>query len=124
MNPYDHAHELARALRSSAPYKAMQEAKGHLDGDPQAARMLMDFHMKQLEFEQRRLLGQTDDPAAEESLRKLYDILQLHPHVRDYLRAEYELGVLFQDVQKILGDVLQEVALAGEGARGDDASSD
>lgn len=111
MNPYDRAHELARALRESESFQAMKAAKEKLEPDEQARRMLDDFHLKQLEFEHRRLLGQEPSYDEQESLRKLYEILQLHDGVRSYLMAEYQLGTVFQDVQKILGDVLQEISL-------------
>ncbi len=114
MNPYDRAHELARAIRESEPFRAMRSAKVKIDPDSQAKRMLTDFHIKQFEFESKRLMGQEPTAAEQESLQKLYEILQLHNSVRDYLLGEYQLGVLMQDVQKILSDVLQEVSIEGD----------
>lgn len=115
MNPYDRAHELARALRESEPFRAMKSAKEKLAPDPQGRRMLDDFHLKQLEFERKKILGQEPSVEEQESLQKLYEILQLHETVRSYLMAEYQLGVMVQDVQKILGEVLEEVSIAPEG---------
>lgn len=111
MNPYDQAHALAKAIRESDAFKSMKAAGEKIGSDEQAKRMLNDFHMKQLEFEQKRLLGQEPTQEEQDTLRKLYEILQLHAAVREYLMAEYQMGVLFQDVQKIIGDVLQEVAI-------------
>lgn len=113
MNPYDRAHELARAIRESDAFHSMKAAKEKIDPDGQAKQMLADFHMKQLEFEQKRLMGQEPTAEEQDGLHKLYEILQLHPAVRDYLMAEYQLGVMMQDVQKILGEVLQEITIAG-----------
>lgn len=114
LNPYDQAHELARAIRASDAFGSMKTAKDQIGSDEQAKRMLNDFHVKQFEFETKRLMGQEPTTEEQEGLQKLYDILQLHAPVRDYLMAEYQLGVLMQDVQKILGDVFKEVSIDGE----------
>ncbi|MHB1628416.1 MAG: YlbF family regulator [Bacilli bacterium] len=111
MNPYDRVHELVRAIQDSEAFRAMKAAKGKIEPDEQAKRMLNDFHMKQLEFERKQLMGEESTESEREGLQKLYDVLQLHEPVREYLLAEYQLGVLMQDVQKILGEALQDVAV-------------
>jgi len=111
VNPYDKAHELARAIEDSDAFKAMKVAKAKIGSDDQAKRMLGDFHMKQFQFEQKRLMGQEPTDEEQEGLRKLYEILQLHAALREYLMAEYQMGTLMQDVQKILADVLDDVTV-------------
>ncbi|MCI0182464.1 MAG: YlbF family regulator [Acidibacillus sp.] len=114
MNPYDKAHELVRALRESEEYRTMKQSVDQVSGDDQAKRMITDFHMKQLEFERNRLLGQEPTQEDQEDLQKLYDVLQLHTAVRDYLRAEYQFGMIIQDIQKILSDALEEITIMPE----------
>ena len=111
MNPYDRAHELVRAIQDADAFRAMKVAKSQIEPDEQAKRMLNDFHMKQLEFERKQLMGEEPTQDEQEGLQKLYDVLQLHAPVRDYLMAEYQLSVLMQDIQKILGEALQEIAI-------------
>ncbi len=111
MNPYDRAHELVRAIQDSEAFRSMKAAKGKIEPDEQAKRMLNDFHMKQLEFERKQLMGEEPTQSEQEGLQKLYDVLQLHEPVREYLLAEYQLGVLMQDIQKILGEALKDVAV-------------
>ncbi|KYP81885.1 YlbF family regulator [Ferroacidibacillus organovorans] len=111
MNPYDCAHELARAIRESEGFRAMKAAKEKIDPDEKAKEMLNDFHLKQLQFEQKRILGQEPTEEEQDGLHKLYEILQMHQPVREYLQAEYQLSVLMQDVQKVLGDLFLEVSV-------------
>ncbi len=111
MNPYDRVHELVRAIQDADAFRAMKVAKSQIEPDEQAKRMLNDFHMKQLEFERKQLMGEEPTQDEQEGLQKLYDVLQLHAPVREYLMAEYQLGVLMQDIQKILGEALQEIAI-------------
>ncbi len=112
MNLYDKAHELVRALKDSEEFRMMKTAVDQVGGDEQAKRMITDFHMKQLDFERKRLIGEEPTQQDQEELQKLYDVLQLHTTVRDYLRSEYQFGVIVQDIQKILADALEEVMIA------------
>ncbi|MCY0875518.1 MAG: YlbF family regulator [Firmicutes bacterium] len=114
MNPHDKAHELARALQASDAYAGMKRARDQIEPDPQAKHMLRDFHLKQLQYEQKRLMGHEPTEEEQQSLQKLYEALQMHHAVREYLLAEYQLGIVMQDVQKILSDSLQDVALTDE----------
>ena len=51
MNPYDHAHNLARALKESSEYRGLLEAKKKLEADPKNKEMLLDFRRCQWEME-------------------------------------------------------------------------
>ena len=111
MNPYDKAHDLARAIRESGPFAQMKSAKDKLENDESAKKMLLDFQRKQLAMERKRLLGEDISETEQNGLSKLYDIVQMHELVRDYLSAEMQMGILYQDIQQIIGDVIQEASL-------------
>ncbi|HWQ61545.1 MAG TPA: YlbF family regulator, partial [Negativicutes bacterium] len=51
LNPYDKAHELARALKDSDEYRAFLAAKTALATDPDANKMVQDFLRKKMEQE-------------------------------------------------------------------------
>jgi len=40
-------------------------------------------------------------------------VVQLHHGVRDYLNAEYRLSMVLSDIQRIIGEAVNEVAGAG-----------
>ncbi len=111
MNPYDKAHELSRAMRGTEMFAQMKAAKDKLESDEAAKAMLIDFQRQQLFLERKRLLGDTISEDEQNELQKRSDTIQMHEVVREYLTAEMQLGILYQDIQQIISEVIQEVSL-------------
>jgi cell fate (sporulation/competence/biofilm development) regulator YlbF (YheA/YmcA/DUF963 family) len=109
LNPYDKAHELARALRAHDSFQALMKAKERIDQDPQAKKIVEDFRKRQWEYEAKRLAGQEISDAEQQQMMQLQEALALVPAARDYLQAEYQFSVLFGDIQKIIADTIQDV---------------
>ena len=109
MNPYDKAHELARALRESHEYQALLDCKSRVDADPAAKKMLDDFRRHQWEMETRRIMGEGVGDDDIQQMNQMQEAIQLHAVLRDYVEAEYRFGVIYSDVHKILGDAVREV---------------
>jgi len=42
-----------------------------------------------------------------EALEKSSEILTLNPTIREFLEAEYQLGVVMGDIHKILGEAIE-----------------
>jgi len=104
MNAYDAAHALARALRESAELKNFQEAQALLKNDPSAREMLMDFRKQQLNLQRQKLAGLEIAPEQEDKLEKLSQIIHMNLTIKRFLEAEYRVGVLLQDIQRIIAE--------------------
>jgi cell fate (sporulation/competence/biofilm development) regulator YlbF (YheA/YmcA/DUF963 family) len=115
MNPYDKAHELARALRDSQEFQALAEQKRRVDADPAVKKMLDDFRHRQLELETRRIMGEEITEADLEQMKRLHEVVTLNPIAREYLEAEYRFVVIYSDIHKILRDAVKEVMGQPEG---------
>jgi cell fate (sporulation/competence/biofilm development) regulator YlbF (YheA/YmcA/DUF963 family) len=102
MNPYDAAHSLAKALQESSEYKHFREAQEALKSEESAKNMLIDFRKQQLELQKQKLTGLEVAPEQEDKLEKLYQVISMNLTVKRFMEAEYRLGVLLQDVQKII----------------------
>lgn len=109
MNPYDKAHELARAIREHEAYQRLLQAKARIDEDEQAKNIVDDFRKRQWTFEAKRLAGQEISDEEQQQMMKLQEALSLVPSARDYLQAEYQFSVLFGDIQKIIAESVQDV---------------
>jgi cell fate (sporulation/competence/biofilm development) regulator YlbF (YheA/YmcA/DUF963 family) len=107
MNIYDHAHVLAKAIKSSPEYKAFKNALENLEKDSAAKEMLADFRKSQWELQQQKISGLEIAPEQEERLSKVWEVIRLNLVVREYLETEYRFSVLFSDVQKIIGEPLE-----------------
>lgn len=106
---HNKAHELARALRSAPEYQALLTAQGKLTSDIQSLEMFKDYRKKEIAFQTAIMSGRQVDEAEKQSLQKLAEIINLNSLVRDYLQAEARFGVIFSDVQRIIGDAVKEV---------------
>ncbi|MFD2169486.1 YlbF family regulator [Tumebacillus lipolyticus] len=109
MNPYDKAHELARALTGSQEYQLLQRLKARVDADASARKVLDDFRRRQWELETRRLMGEEITGDDIERVTALQEALSLHATAREYLEAEYRFGLIYSDIHKIIGEAVSEV---------------
>lgn len=103
---YDRIHELARALRASSEYAAWQKAQKELAKNKESQKILHDFQAKQMEMQTMQMLEKEIPEAKKEEFKKMLDLLQFHPTVQEYLEAEFRLGQILEDIQKIITDVL------------------
>lgn len=104
---YDKAHELARAIRFSPEYKEFKEAKKIIEQNSENRKILNDFHAKQMEIQSMQMLGQEISPEKKQEYEKMAELLTFHPTVHSYLQAEYKLGKVMADIQKILAEALE-----------------
>ena len=109
MNPYDKAHELARALRESHEYQALLDCRSRVDADPAAKRMIDEFRRRQWELETRRIMGEGVSDDELQQVNQMQEAIQMHAVLREYVEAEYRFGVIYSDVHNILGDAVREV---------------
>lgn len=107
VNVHDYAHSLARALKESPENRAFQAARSRIKGKAAAEKMVADFHQRQLELQSLALQGKEPSAEQKEGLERLYSIIQTDPDVRDFLMAEQRLGVLLNDVNKIIADAIE-----------------
>ncbi|HUC94314.1 MAG TPA: YlbF family regulator [Paenibacillus sp.] len=109
MNVYDKAYELAKAMRESQEAKELKEARNQVNADSDAKRMLDDFRSRQRELQQKMMGG--EEPQAEdmEKLNKLYEVLSLNPLIHKLFEAERRFTVIFDDVNRIMSEAIQNV---------------
>ncbi len=109
MNIYDHAHALAKAIKASPDYKNFRKAKENLEGDSSAKEMLTDFRKQQFEHQKQKLSGLEVAPEQEERLNRLLEVIHLNKTVKEYLEAEYRFSVMLADIQKIIGEAMEDL---------------
>lgn len=110
MNIYDKAHELARAFKNSEEYLNLLAAQGKLTADPAAYKMFLDYRRKEIAYQTAMMSGQTLDDSEMKNLERLAQIIGLNSAVRDYIQAEARFGVIFGDIQRIIGDSVKELS--------------
>lgn len=111
MNPYDKVHELARSIRESEAFQKAAKAKLAMESDAATLQMATDFKRRQFQMQAKQMMGQSLSEEDLTQLQRLGDVVELNQDVRAYLQADMELQVLFMDVQRILGEVQNEVSI-------------
>lgn len=107
-NPYDKARELARAIKESDVYKKFMEQKTNLETDPDTKAMVTDFQKRQFELQLKQANGEELSEDDSKKLQELFQILSLNPKASDYLAAEYQFGLMMQDISKTLSDIIDQ----------------
>lgn len=107
VNVYDKAHELARALKESAEYRSYAAAKDKVEQNDELAKMINDFHEKNMAVQtQRMMTGQLDQEAMAE-VESLYRIVTSDPVAAQYIQSEFALTQVVSEIYRILGEVVQ-----------------
>lgn len=110
MNVYDYAHALSKAIRASSDNRDFKKALENLEKDSAAKEMLSDFRKNQWELQQQKLSGQEISSEQEQRLSRAWEIIKLNMVIKEYLETEYRFSVMLADIQKIIGEPLEEVA--------------
>ena len=107
---HDKAHELARALRQAPEFQTLLAAQVKLNADALSHKMFRDYRQKEIAYQTAVMAGQSPNEAEVQSLQKLAEIVNLNSLVREYIQAEARFGVIFADVQRIMGDAVKEIS--------------
>ena len=102
MAVYDLAHALGKALKESEEYQSYQEVCEKIKKDPQAQKMIKEYQSLSWVIQTNSLMGQEVKPEDQEKFAKLDDLVKLNDMVQRYLKAENRLGIILQDLQKII----------------------
>ena len=106
MNVYDHAHELARALKNSDEYKSYMELKEQVSANEELSASLNDFQEKQFQLQAQQMMGVEGDASMLEQIQTLGEILMRDPLAAQYIQAEMRFTLMFADVYKILQEAI------------------
>ena len=109
MNPYDAAHNLAKALRESPEFREMKEAQDAVKTEKSAKDMLLDFRKEQFNMHKQQLSGTELSQEQKDKLEKLFEVVSMNTLIKRLLEAEYKVSVMLQDIQKIIGEANKEI---------------
>ena len=105
MNPYDQAHELARALKDSEEYREFTRLKAVAYDDGTNKALLDEYKRLQFRLQAKIAAGETLPEDDMQRLQQIGALLQFNPDVSAYLMAEFRFQRMLSDIFKILADV-------------------
>lgn len=113
MATYDLAHELARTLKESEQFKQFLISKEKVMSDANNHKMVREFQLKQWEIREAQMLEQEISEEKQQELERLYSLVSINPTAREYLEAEFEVSCMVNDIQKIIGEAIQDAMPIG-----------
>ena len=105
MNPYDQAHELARALKDSEEYREYERLKQTAYEDGTNKALLDEYKKLQFRLQAKMAAGETLPEEDFQRLQQIGTLLQFNPDVSAFLMAEFRFQRMLSDIFKILADV-------------------
>lgn len=117
MSAYDAAQKLAQEIKESEEYLTFIGAKEKIKANENNYKIIRDFQLKQFEIQQAQLFQLDIAEEKQQELERLYSLLSLNSAARQYLEAEFRISRLINDIQKIIGDAIQDALPIGFEAR-------
>ncbi|HZK55628.1 MAG TPA: YlbF family regulator [Desulfosporosinus sp.] len=109
----DLAYELARTLKESTEFKQFLISKEKVMSDANNHKMIREFQLKQWEIREAQMLETEISEEKQQELERLYSLVSINPAAREYLEAEFEVSRVVNDIQKIIGEAIQDAMPIG-----------
>ena len=109
MNFYDKIHALVRDLKDTPEYTNYMALKERVKADSELSEKIKKFRERQREEQMKHISGTAMDEAVKKELQQEYSLIIQSPLAVEFFQAEIKLDVLLADMQKILGEGLQDV---------------
>jgi len=109
----DLAYELARTLKESEEFKHFLVSKKKVMSDASNHKMIRQFQLKQWEIREAQMLETEISEEKQQELERLYSLVSINPAAREYLEAEFEVSRMVNDIQKIIGEAIQDAMPIG-----------
>ena len=104
MNPYDLAHQLARAMKESEEYREYERLRETAYEDETNRALLDEYKRLQFQAQVKFASGDRPDESDMQRMQAIGNLLQFNPDASSFLLAEFRFQKMLADIYKILGD--------------------
>ncbi len=101
-NPYDKAHELARAIIGSQIFQDYSKAQKIVQQDPETQKKILAFRNNQMEINRRQIAGEVISPNDISEITLEFAKLNKSEDINRFFEAEAAFISLFNDIQEII----------------------
>lgn len=101
-NPYDKAHELARAIIDSQVFKDYSKAQKNVQQDPEKREKILAFRNSQMEVNRRQIAGEEIPPNEISEITLEFANLNKSEDITRFFEAEAAFITMFNDIQEII----------------------
>ena len=109
MNVYDTVNNLAQEIKDSEEYKNFKKYKEIVRSNKETSDKLKKFEELRYGAQITAMQGIKPDPEKEKELQTIYLELLSQENIKEYFDAEFKFNILIADVNKIIGEAIQDV---------------
>lgn len=109
MKVYDLANELAQEIKQSEEYKNYKIAKNTVNSNIEIKNKIQNFEKARYEAQIVAIQTGKDDEQKMKYVQELYGELIQNKEASEYFDAEIKFNVLIADVNKIIGEAVQDL---------------
>ena len=109
MNVYDTANRLAYEIKNSEEYINYKKVKEEIKGNVELKEKLEKFEKERYEVQIEAISKGSQDTEKAADMQKLYAELISNDMMKKYFDAELKFNVMLADVNKIIGEAVQDV---------------
>lgn len=109
MNVYDTANKLAHELKTSKEYNNYKKLKEEVNNNIELKEKLDKFEKYRYEIQIMAIQGIEKDSKKAEDMQSLYAELITNDIMKQYFEAELKFNVLLTDINKIIGEAVQDL---------------
>jgi len=107
-DPYNKAHELARAIKDSDVFHGYIAAKNEVEKNSEDKEKIQSIRKKQMEINRAQVFGEEPTPEHIQELALEFAKLNQKQEIASFFEAEAGFMQMFNDVQEIIQKAIQE----------------
>ena len=107
INPYDKAHELARAITNNEVYKRYVAAKLAVEKNPEYQEKILKVRNQQMELNRAQMLGQEVNSDSVLELSQMFAKANQIEEIAEFFNAEGAFIQMFNDMMEIIQNAVQ-----------------
>ena len=109
MNVYDTANKLAYEIKQSEEYKNYKELKKKVNEDANLKEKLDNFEKLRYEIQIASIQGIEPDKEKASNMQNAYVELIQNETMKKYFDAELKFNIILTDINKIIGEAVQDL---------------
>ena len=109
MNVYDTVNQLAKEIKESEEYLEYKKMKELINEKSELKEKLDDFEKARYETQISAMKGEEPNKEQVENLQKIYLELIQNDITKKYLDTELKFNTMLSDINKILGEAVQDI---------------
>lgn len=107
VNPYDAAHDLARAIKNSDIFQDYVQAKKQVEQNPKFSEIVYAIRDKQMMVNRSQILGEKNPEVVQELALEFAKANQ-HQEIARFFEAEGKFVQMFNDLQEIIQKAMRQ----------------